>query len=30
MREVSPGVYLGIVYWDRTRILNFALEFPEP
>jgi hypothetical protein len=30
MREVSPGVYLGIVYWDKTRILNFALEFPQP
>jgi hypothetical protein len=29
MRLVSPGVYLGIVYWDRTRILNFALEFPQ-
>ena len=30
MREVSSGVYLGIVYWDKTRILNFALEFPRP
>jgi hypothetical protein len=30
MRQVSPGVYLGIVYWDKTRILNFALEFPQP
>jgi hypothetical protein len=29
MRLVSPGVYLGIVYWDKTRILNFALEFPQ-
>ena len=29
MRQVSPGVYLGIVYWDKTRILNFALEFPQ-
>jgi hypothetical protein len=29
MRLVSPGVYLGIVYWEKTRILNFALEFPQ-
>jgi hypothetical protein len=29
MRLVSPDVYLGIVYWDKTRILNFALEFPH-
>jgi hypothetical protein len=29
MRLVSPGVYLGIVYWDKTRILNFSLEFPQ-
>jgi hypothetical protein len=29
MREVSPGVYLGIVYWQKTRILNFSLEFPQ-
>jgi hypothetical protein len=29
MRQVGPGVYLGIVYWDKTRILNFSLEFPQ-
>jgi hypothetical protein len=29
IRLVSPGVYLGIVYWDKTRILNFSLEFPQ-
>lgn len=29
IREVAPGLYLGIVYWDRDRILNFALRFPE-
>src|SRR5262245_21601541 len=28
IRLVSPGTYLGIVYWERTRVLNFALEFP--
>ncbi len=25
IREVSPGVYLGLVYWGRTRILHFTL-----
>jgi hypothetical protein len=28
IREVSPGLYLGLVYWERARILHFALEFP--
>jgi hypothetical protein len=28
IREVSPGVYLGLVYWERARILHFALTFP--
>jgi hypothetical protein len=28
MREVSPGVYLGVVYWGRRRIAGFMLEFP--
>ena len=27
IREVSPGVYLGLVYWQRDRILHFALTF---
>src|SRR5262245_16355507 len=27
IREVGPGVYLGLVYWDRDRILRFALKF---
>ncbi|AFY34133.1 hypothetical protein [Calothrix sp. PCC 7507] len=27
IREVSPGVYLGQAYWDKTRVLCFALEF---
>jgi hypothetical protein len=25
IREVEPGVYLGKVWWKRTRILDFAL-----
>jgi len=25
IREIEPGVYLGKVWWGRTRILDFAL-----
>ena len=25
IREVSPGVYLGLVFWGRSRILYFTL-----
>jgi hypothetical protein len=28
IREVSPGVYLGIVYWRKWKTINFALTFP--
>jgi hypothetical protein len=28
IREIAPGVYLGIVYWDQDKTINFALEFP--
>jgi hypothetical protein len=28
IREVYPRTYLGIVYWERTKVLDFALEFP--
>lgn len=27
IREVEPGVYLGKVWWSRTRILDFALTY---
>ncbi len=27
IREVEPGVYLGKVWWGRTRILDFALTY---
>ena len=27
IREVSPGVFLGIVYWGKHRILKFVLDF---
>jgi hypothetical protein len=30
IRLVGPGLYLGIVYWDDTKILNFSLQFPVP
>jgi hypothetical protein len=26
IREIEPGVYLGKVWWGRTRILDFALS----
>jgi hypothetical protein len=28
IREVSDGVYLGLVFWGKRRVLKFALEFP--
>ena len=29
IREVAPGLYLGIVFWDKTKLINFALVFPK-
>lgn len=29
IREVEPGVYLGKVWWGKTRILDFALTRSE-
>jgi hypothetical protein len=29
IRQVGPGVYLGLVYWEHSRILHFALQFPS-
>jgi hypothetical protein len=29
IREVSPGVYLGLVFWERKLILHFALTRPS-
>lgn len=28
IREISPGVYLGLVFWDTKKTIHFALEFP--
>ena len=30
IREVAPGIYLGMVYWGKKRLIDFALEFPWP
>jgi len=28
IRQIGPGFYLGLVYWDKTRTIHFALQFP--
>ncbi len=28
IRRVAPGLYLGVVYWDRAKLINFTLQFP--
>ncbi|MCJ1676533.1 hypothetical protein MTF65_04050 [Streptomyces sp. APSN-46.1] len=28
IREIAPGVHLGIVYWGQRKILNFVLRAP--
>lgn len=30
IREVEPGIYLGKVWWGKTRILDFALNTKGP
>lgn len=27
IREIAPGVFLGLVFWGRRHILHFALDF---
>ena len=27
IREVAPGVFLGLVFWGRRHVLDFALDF---
>lgn len=29
IRMVEPGIYLGKVYWDKNRLIDFALEFGD-
>ena len=28
IRQIGPGIYLGIVYWDKNKTIHFALQFP--
>jgi len=27
IRLIGPGFYLGLVYWDKARLINFSLQF---
>jgi len=27
IRQIGPGMYLGKVYWDKKRLIDFALQF---
>ena len=27
IRLIGPGLYLGKVFWDKTRLIHFALQF---
>jgi hypothetical protein len=27
IRQIGPGTYLGKVYWDKQRLIDFALQF---
>jgi len=29
IRKISPGTYLGLVYWDKDRTIHFSLQFPS-
>lgn len=29
IREIAPGVYLGLVFWGRRHVLDFALDFNQ-
>ena len=29
IREVAPHLYLGLVFWERDKILHFSLQFDE-
>lgn len=28
IRQIGPGIYLGLVYWENTKTIHFALQFP--
>jgi hypothetical protein len=27
IRQIGPGMYLGMVYWDKDKTIHFALQF---
>jgi len=27
IRQIEPGLYLGKVYWEKKRLIDFALKF---
>ena len=27
IREVAPGLFLGLVYWEKDKVLHFSLDF---
>jgi hypothetical protein len=29
IRSIEPGIYLGKVYWDKKRLIDFALDFQK-
>jgi hypothetical protein len=29
IRLVAPSLYLGIVFWDHTKLIDFVLRFPD-
>lgn len=29
IRNIAPGIYLGKVYWDKKRLIDFALDFQK-
>jgi hypothetical protein len=29
IRLIAPRIYLGKVYWDRKRLIDFALDFQK-
>lgn len=29
IRQIGPGMYLGKVYWDKSRLIDFVLQFPS-
>jgi hypothetical protein len=30
IREVAPGLYLGLAFWRGRRVLHFSLRFEQP